>query len=522
MSRRPARLIHETLLETASRRPNAPAIAVDGQVYSYEELHDAARRMAGSLRRGGVERFDRVAIFADNSWLSCLSIYAALECGATFVVINPQTKIEKLRYVLADSGARALVTQAHLGDVTQGALADCSSLRSIVAAGDPSRLTDPRCVSFEQALGEPPLGETIASVPIDLAALIYTSGTTGTPKGVMMTHQNMMFTMGSIVEYLGLDESHRLLNVLPLAFTYGLYHLLMSVNLGALLVLERSFTYPARVFQRMVEHEVTLVGAVPTIYSMLISVHARSKLAFPSVRRITNAAAALPESYTAPLREIFPNAELYRMYGQTECARTSFLRPDLADVKPRSVGKAIPGTEVYLLTPDGRPVANGEAGLLHVRGPHVMLGYWNLPEETARSLKPGRYPGERVLSANDWFRMDEDGDLYFVARADEIIKTRGEKVSPVEVENTLMGIDGVVEAAVMGVPDDLLGEAVRAFVVLGPDSDLTPKRIELVCRARLESFMVPREILVVPELPKTESGKIRRAGLRELVVSTKA
>ena len=150
-----------------------------------------------------------------------------------------------------------------------------------------------------------------------------------------------------------------------------------------------------------------------------------------------------------------------------------------------------------------------------------MLGYWNLPEQTADFLRPGRYPGERVLCSHDWFRMDEEGYLYFVARADDIIKTRGEKVSPVEVENVLMGIDTVLEAAVIGVPDERLGEAIRAFVVLDEASGLTPKRIELLCRAQLESFMVPQQIVVVTELPKTESGKIRRAGLRDLGVDTR-
>jgi acyl-coenzyme A synthetase/AMP-(fatty) acid ligase len=180
------------------------------------------------------------------------------------------------------------------------------------------------------------------------------------------------------------------------------------------------------------------------------------------------------------------------MYGQTECARRATSNPALVARKPGSVGKAIPGTELVILSPDGAKVAVGEVGILHVRGPHVMVGYRRRPEETERTLVPGRLPGERMLCTHDWFRVDEEGDHYFVGRSDDIIKTRGEKVSPAEVESVLCGIDGVVEAAVIGVPDEIMGEAVRAHVVLEEGVTLGVKDQEAACRQRLEIFMVPR------------------------------
>jgi acyl-coenzyme A synthetase/AMP-(fatty) acid ligase len=240
----------------------------------------------------------------------------------------------------------------------------------------------------------------------------------------------------------------------------------------------------------------------------------------PSLRCLTNAAAGLPPALHAGLERLFPNAGLYRMYGQTECLRVCFLEPRLVERKPTSVGRAIPGTEVFVLGEDGEPVAPGEVGVLHSRGPHVMLGYWRSPELTAHALREGRYPGERVLCNHDWFTVDEDGDLYFVDRSDDIIKTRGEKVSSVEVENALCDIDGIAQAAVIGVPDDLLGAAVRAYVVLREGAALAEAEIVRGCRARLEGYMVPRDVLIVDELPHTDSGKVRKRSLAEAVAGS--
>jgi acyl-coenzyme A synthetase/AMP-(fatty) acid ligase len=192
-----------------------------------------------------------------------------------------------------------------------------------------------------------------------------------------------------------------------------------------------------------------------------------------------------------------------------------YLEPELIDAKPGSVGKAIPGTEVYLRTPDGGPVKAGETGVLYVRGPHVMRGYWKRPDLTEHMLKPGWLPGERVLCTHDYFRMDEEGFLYFVGRSDDIIKTRGEKVSPVEVENVLHSIPGVREAAVIGIPDAILGQAVRAYVVLQPGVLVSDKQIRSWCLAHLENFMVPKEIVFREELPKTYTGKVSKKALAE-------
>jgi acyl-coenzyme A synthetase/AMP-(fatty) acid ligase len=258
----------------------------------------------------------------------------------------------------------------------------------------------------------------------------------------------------------------------------------------------------------------TVFPAVPTVYATILSMS--EETAYPSVRCLTNAAAGLPPALHDGIRRVFPNGRLFRMYGQTECIRVCYLDPDLIAAKPTSIGKAIPGTEAFVLTEEGQPAKAGETGVLHVRGPHIMMGYWRAPELTARQLREGPYPGERMLCTYDHFTVDADGDLYFVDRSDDIIKTRGEKVSSVEVENVLHDLDGVRQAAVVGVPDELLGQAVRAFVVVQEGATLTEKDLIRACRARLENFMVPRDVVFLDELPHTESGKIRKKSLLEV------
>ncbi|MEO7068144.1 MAG: class I adenylate-forming enzyme family protein [Rhodanobacter sp.] len=517
------RLLHESLLARGSdpRFAHKTVVVIEGQPHTYAEMLDHAQRLATALLVRGVTRGDRIAIYMDNSWPCVVSIFAILLAGGVFLLINPQTKSDKLRFILGDSGARLLLTDGHLAQEFTPLLDGTAATFNVIASGN---LPDGYpIVSFDTALADAaPLATRPATIPLDLAALIYTSGSTGQPKGVMQTHQSMVFASGSLIEYLRLGENDCILCALPLAFDYGLYQLLMTVRLGATLVLERSFTYPAQVFARMVEFGVTVFPGVPTIFSMLLSAHRREPMCFPGITRVTNTAAALADNSATRLREIFPNALIYKMYGLTECKRVSFLEPELAERKPGSVGKAIPGTEVYLLSANGQPTPTGKTGTLYVRGPHVMLGYWNQPEQSADMLRPGKLPGERVLCTQDQFRMDAEGFLYFVGRSDDIIKTRGEKVSPAEVENAMLSIDGIREVAVVGVADELLDQSILAHVVLEQDCVLSAGQIRAQCIKRLENFMVPQQIVLCTELPHTATGKVSKRALLQQTSSSRS
>ncbi|HET8765286.1 MAG TPA: class I adenylate-forming enzyme family protein [Rhodanobacter sp.] len=515
MSTPPRRLLFDALFDRADDPAwgARTAAITEGQPHTYAELADAVRRLATALAARGVQRGDRVAIYLDNTWPCLVAILGALVAGGVFLVINPLTKTDKLGFILDDSGARVLVTDGHIAGEFGPLLPLRPNLHVIASGALPEGLA---AEPFDAVLAaSTPSAMPAPVIALDLAALIYTSGSTGQPKGVMQTHQSMLFAARSLIQYLRLGADERILCTLPLAFDYGLYQWLMAVQLGATLVLERSFAYPAQVFARMTEHAVTVFPGVPTIFAMLLSAHRREPLCFPAVTRVTNTAAALPDAQALHLREVFPNALIYKMYGLTECKRVCYLEPELLEAKPGSVGKAIPGTEVYLRSPEGEPVPPGEPGILHVRGPHVMRGYWNRPELSAHMLQPGALPGERVLCTHDWFRMDAEGFLYFVGRSDDIIKSRGEKVSPAEVENVLQALDGVREAAVVGVPDELLGQAIRAYVVLEPDAAPGVPRIRAWCARHLEGFMVPQEIVPVASLPRTATGKVSRKALLE-------
>jgi len=510
------------LLNAADRNPDKTAVISRGVSYSYDEFRRSAESLACHLIRNGLKKGDRVAIQMHNSWQCAVSIYGVSLAGGVFLALNVQTRAEKLAFILNDSGSVALISEYLLQGELEMALQQAETVSQLILSGEKIRDVesfDGEVFHFEEVVRETIPAVALPNViPTDLAALIYTSGSTGFPKGVMMTHQSMVFTSWSLIEYLRLDETDRIMLLLPMAFDYGLYQLIMSVTLGATLIVEYSFTFPASIYRSIEKHQPTVFPGVPTIYSMMIASNKESGIRFDCIKKVTNTAAALPMAFIPDMKKIFPNALIFSMYGLTECKRVSYLEPELIDVKPGSVGKAIPGTEVYLLSPEGNEVPAGQPGLLHVRGPHVMLGYWKREELSKQMLKPGKLPGEKVLCSNDWFTMDEDGFLYFQGRNDDIIKTRGEKVSPLEVENAIFRHPAVKEAVVMGIPDEMLGEAIVAYVTLYPGSAASEQEILRECKNKLELFMVPSRVIILDQMPKSANGKIDKKELKESVL----
>jgi acyl-CoA synthetase (AMP-forming)/AMP-acid ligase II len=433
-------------------------------------------------------------------------------------LINPLTKAAKLAYCLNDLRAAALITEDHLVEVVETAAAQSRHLISVIVSGhpDPARANRlPGFLSFAEALGSVPNHSAAAhtGLDIDLAAIVYTSGSTGDPKGVMLTHRNMLTAAGSITAYLENVEDDVILGALPLAFDYGLYQMIMAFSLGARLVLERSFAVLPQVVARMSKEGVTGFPCVPTVCALLAEMKTLHEFDLTRVRYVTISGATLPKKHIQLLRQRFPGARIYSMFGLTECKRCTYLPPEDLDRKPTSVGIAIPNTELWIVDENGNEVGPDQIGQLVIRGATVMRGYWDDPEATAERLKPGPLPGELVLYTGDLCKRDEEGYLYFVARMDDIIKSRGEKVAPREVETALLDIHGVKEAAVIGVPDDILGQAIKAFVVLEQGVLLSEKTILVECRRRLAAPMVPRHLVFLRELPKTATGKTNKNAL---------
>jgi long-chain acyl-CoA synthetase len=506
-------LLHQLFEHTARQTPDKVALVFEGTRLTYADIDRLANQLAASLQQRGVQRGDRVASFLDNGVEAVVSLYAALKCGAVFMPVNPLTKRDKLAYLLNDSRASALIAHAALRSEFEDALVHNQSVHTCFVAGlrDAPAPADPRCLPY------PARGDTAFTIPAlidqDLAGIIYTSGSTGDAKGVMLTHLNMVSAARSISTYLELQHDDRIVCVLPLAFDYGLYQVLMAFLVGATVVLERSFAFPVKVLETMVREHVTVFPGVPTVFSLLMNLKTLRDHPLPHLRKITNTAAALSEEHIRQLRNLFAHAQLYSMYGLTECKRVTYLPPDQLDIRPTSVGRGMPNEEVWLVDEAGQRLPFGATGELVIRGSNVMRGYWGKPEETAKRLKPGPIAGEMVLHSGDLFRTDGEGWLYFVARKDDIIKSRGEKVSPREVENVLYGMPGILEAAVVGVPDPVLGEAVKAFVTLKMGVLLSERDVIKYCLSKLESFMAPKHVTFVDELPKTDTGKIRKTGL---------
>ena len=505
-------LAHDRLVGAARCSPDHPAVVADDLVHTFAEIDRASDALAAWLQHAGVARGDRVAIVLDNSVEQVVAFWGVLKSGAVATVVNPASRPDRIAYILGDCDVAHLISHRRLHRVLRPVLADQPVAGAALWVGGVPDAAGG--AAFEEALDQAASPRDPGTIDNDLAAIIYTSGSTGGPKGVMLTHRNVHHNAWSIARSLGLRADDVIGCVLSLSFTYGLFQVVSAAHVRCTVVLERSFAYPRDVLERFDRRRVTVLPGVPTVFATILDMAPLDGLDLSSLRMMTNAAAALPPAHLERLGELLPGAGVVQMYGLTECSRVCCLDPALAPERPGSVGRAIPNTEAYVVTEDGRRAAPGEVGELVVRGAHVMRGYWGDPGATALRLRDGGIPGEKVLHTGDLFRADADGYLYFVGRTDDVFKCKGEKVSPNEVERVLYELDAVAEAAVVGVPDDIDGMAVKAVLALRDGADLSTDDVRRHCRARLEPTLVPSRVEIVPELPKTDSGKIRKAALR--------
>ncbi len=505
-------LVQSFLTNSLNLFPDKTALVSDGLRLTYREINQRVNQLANALRDHGIQRGDRVALFLPNCVDQVIAIFAILKVDAVFVVINQSTKADKLIYILNNCNARAIFTSPLQADLLMDEREALLDLSFVVISGDYQSKDNTVYSLSNFVAGYAETEPKSKNIDQDLACLIYTSGSTGDPKGVMTAHANMVFAAQSIISYLKNTPQDIILNALPLSFDYGLYQLIMTFAFGGTLVLEKGFLFPSVILKRIQEEKATGFPGVPTLFSVLFNMDL-SEYDLSSLRYMTNTAAALSSWHIEKIQSLFPNVDFYSMYGLTETKRTLYLPPDEMTTKPDSVGIPIPGTEAWVEDEEGNRLQPGFPGELVVRGRHVMRGYWNDPKTTAVRFRPGPIPGETLCYTGDLFKMDSDGYFYFISRRDDIIKSRGEKVSPKEVENILYKLEGIQDAAVIGVPDELYGEAIKAFVVLR-DLTLDHKAIMRHCKKNLEDFMVPKYIEILDELPKTSSGKIKKTGLK--------
>lgn len=505
--------IEALLRQSARAAPGKVAVTAGDTRLTYAELDAGSDRLADTLLAESVKRGDRVAVLMENSVQAAIAIFAVLKSGAIFCPVNPQLKAAGVAFILHDARPAAILTQAKFIGLCREASAGLATPPIIVSTQGPAALPE-NVLPFDRLVAEG--GGTLPATGDDaeLAMIIYTSGSTGRPKGVMLSHSAMDAASRSIALYLDHRTEDVVLCALPLAFTYGLHQLLVCVRTRAHLVLERNFAFPHAVLEKARAEGVTGMPLVPTMAAMLLSMKELEPGALPTLRYLTNAAAPLPPAHVEGLRRLFPGVLLYCMYGLTECARAAYLDPAELDRRSGSVGKAIPGTEVAVVDGQGNPVPPGTVGELVVRGPHLMRGYWENPEATQAALRPDPASGRLQLHTGDLFRTDADGFLHFIGRKDDMLKVRGEKVAPREVEAALCACPGVVEAVVFGRPDEVQGTLLHAAVVAS-DPALDERALLRHCARALPDFMVPKTIEFRDELPKTASGKIARRLLAE-------
>lgn len=422
-----APLLPDLLRQAADSVPDKIALVYNNTRLTYADIDLRSDALANALCVRGVMRGDRVVIYLENSIEAVIAFWAVLKANAVAVFTSPLVLADKLSYILKDSRAAALIACEHLAETFVAAVKTTPNLRVVVVANKVEAVLHNfvrEATSFEEALAsgamEPPPQKR--NIDVDLAALIYTSNTVGDPKGVMVTHRNMLAATAAVGESLQVQEDDVIFNVLPLAFDYGLYQILLATQAKARLVLDRNFSFPAKALSIIKREGVTVFPGVPTLFAILGEIKTLQPSELANIRCVTSAAAPLGQNHVDVLRRLFTHARIYSMYGLTECKRCSYLPPEDLARKPQSVGIAIPNTELWIVDKNNERVAAGTVGQLVVRGATVMQGYWERPEETQRRLRPGPVPGEQVLYTGDLCRFDDDGYLYFVGRMDDIAK----------------------------------------------------------------------------------------------------
>lgn len=478
---------------------DAPALLIGDRVMSFAELDAGVGRLASWLLEQAGGPGERVASWSAKTRLACLMPLAAARAGLIHVPVNPLLKAPQVAHILADSGAKLLVTNGARSDT----LGDGLPVECVV---QDLKIAEEVIDSGGQGL-PPSLAE-----PGDLAAILYTSGSTGRPKGVMLSHANLWLGAEAVADYLELVSDDRVLAVLPLSFDYGQNQLLSTWFAGAA-VAPLDYLTPRDVVKAVARHGATTLAGVPPLWVQLVESEWPAESA-AHLKRLTNSGGALTPSLIDAMRETFPNAAIYPMYGLTEAFRSTYLDPKLVADHPTSMGRAIPHAEILICRPDGTVTADEEPGELVHCGPLVAQGYWQDEERTALRFKPAprasKYGGMAVWSG-DTVRRDANGLLYFVGRDDAMIKTAGNRVSPTEVEDVAVASGLLFEAVAFGIPDERLGAAIVLIVRGKADADRDALAAYL--KANLPNFMQPQIVEWRQELPRNPNGKLDRVAI---------
>jgi len=514
-------LLHDLIQPQAEQRPDAIAVRHVKKHLSYAALAEQVQNVACGLLQAGLTRSERVAVYLPKRLETVSALFGISLAGGVFVPINPLLKPEQVAYILRDCNVRVLFTTADRVALLGSVLAECHDLHSLIVFDEvdynPPHFPHLDFIAWEALTNSPMHPFPRRGIDKDMAAILYTSGSTGKPKGVVLSHRNLLSGAHSVTQYLGNRADDRLLAVLPLSFDVGFSQLSTAFAVGGCAVL-MDYLLARDVVNAVAREEITGLTAVPTLWTQLANLP-WPEAARHSLRYIANTGGAMPRATLTALRQALPRTQVFLMYGLTEAFRSTYLPPTELDRRPDSIGKAIPNAEVMVVREDGSLCAPGEPGELVHRGATVGLGYWNDPSRTAQRFRPapGQASGlpltEPAVWSGDTVRMDEQGFLYFIGRQDDMIKTSGYRVSPTEVEEIIYASGLVAEAAALGVPHPVLGQAVIAVIKPLHPNDFKATDLIAHCRRQLPSFMVPIQVLSRDSLPRNPNGKIDRQQL---------
>ncbi len=498
------------------------AYKVGEQAFSYSELVTMSSAVGSALREVGLNRYDRIAIYLQKRSECIVSILAASHAGCAFVPINPILKPDQVIHILRDSGAKALVTSAARLQ-TLSKLSLCQELSVLVLVdsnGADDRITTLRWSDLASATP----GTPRSALETDMAAILYTSGSTGRPKGVVLSHRNIVVGAQSVASYLENDEQDHILSVLPLSFDAGMSQLTTAFSVGAQVIL-LDYLLPQDVVRACDANAVTGITGVPPLWMQLVQQQWPPHVA-KNLRYFANTGGRMPRDTLQRLRSVFTKAKPYLMYGLTEAFRSTYLPPEQADLRPDSIGKAIPNVEIHVLRADGTPCGVDEPGELVHRGPLVSLGYWNDHAKTAERFRPAPCQPDQLpipeiaVWSGDTVKLDNEGYLYFIGRQDDMIKTSGYRVSPSEIEEVAFDSGLVKEAVALGVAHPMLGEAIVVVATRSSRGEPTTDALLKWYRTKLPLYMVPARIEWHADLPRNANGKIDRVLLKTALANT--
>ncbi|MEW6411027.1 MAG: class I adenylate-forming enzyme family protein [Candidatus Zixiibacteriota bacterium] len=504
--------VFDLLRSSAGQYPDKIAVTHHERQATFGEVFDSSLSLAARLKEILPEKGQRVAILIENSVEYVQAFFAVFAAGHVAVPLDTSLDAQSLRYITTDCQARVLITSAKFRRTIPDILAQDSQVKLVICDKQISVGRHDIPVELLSDIFSSKRRYQDNTVEIDeneLAAIFYTSGSTGKSKGVMLSHRNLVSNTIATIEYLKLTNDDAVMVILPFYYIYGNSLLLTHIACGGRLVIDNRFMYPEVVLDTMEQEKVTGLSGVPSNFMILLANSTFTKRKLESLRYFTQAGGAMAPEIVKRLMDAFGHKEIFIMYGQTEAApRVSYLPPERLKEKLGSIGIPVPGVRMAVVDDDGNELPVGEVGEIMVTGPNVMLGYWNQTDEENDVLRDGR------LFTGDLARMDKDGYFYVVGRKKEIIKTGGNRVSVKEVEECILECEKVLEVAVFGVPDPILGEAIKAVIVLNNGQQAESKEISDHCRIRLASHKVPKLIEFAGSLPKQKSGKIDKMKLK--------